>query len=1095
MAELTFKSPGVSTREIDLVSPSGRSPLGTPAGVIGTSLRGPAFVPVTFATFQDFVNKFGNTDGEKFGPLAISEWMAGLGGAGAGTFVRVLGIGNGKNRNVDGSVTNAGFVVGQQLPNEVGNVSKNRFANKGSGNGPHSPAGRAHFLGCFMRETTAGTIFTDTLVNGFKTTGHKNHFGGKPGAILRGILMAPSGVVPTLSSSLLHGSLNTLTSSKAALRVEAKATNKRKGLIGSAVPTTMKGTVPDGLNRGDTLGDVVDCTGDQLFTLLLNGHRPNDLSSNTLELSFNPNHSSYFANKLNTDPTKIQEYGHYLYAHWDYNPKVAIPSGSQFGQFTYAPSTFGNGADALGDAGEKLRGFADTKFIAAGDLARGLGVSYNTAFCLTSSLGRNVGHATSGDTLGIPDFENFQDRFSTAKSPFVVSQHFGGNPTNLFRFHALDDGAVGAAAYKVTIANVRASDNLNSDFGKFDVLVRKFDDTDKEPKVLEQYRSVNLDPSSDRFIAKAIGDVHTYYDFDKKTGGQKLVIEGTYPNVSSFVRVELSRELSDGSTNDSSLPMGFRGLDHLVTSGSAKIVPGADGSGAILGGRSALMTSNAVNSLEQIVQPPLPMRDRLSVGMGAAKRLDSSLTWGIQWEEITKATDPNLGHKVDASLYSHVKYYPSFHTALTQSVVVGNNEGTPDVGGSILDADRFNNNFFHLERICVLTQSSDGEIDKGQWGAAKYSRSGRLLQSLTDMDGEANGGVRFLKPSDLKNNTNQRYAKFTFPLQGGFDGVNIFDRNKSNITDIAVKREMSDEAAQGAAAGPSVSAIRKGIDVMEEKSDVDIQLLAIPGFRHAAITDYALESVERRFDALYLMDIDLYDTDNTVITGSNQVVNIGFTSDKFANRSLDSSFAAAYAPDVVITDPALKTNVTVPPSVAVLGAIANSDRVAQPWFAPAGFNRTSLNRVHHVAVELNRSNLDDLYDSKINPITTFPENSSPVIFGQKTLLATESALDRINVRRLLIDVRRKVRAVANGLLFEPNRASTLARFSKQCSEILAQVQATQGVSRFLVKIDASTTTQADIENNTVRGKIFLQPVKSLEFVSLDFEVSNAGADI
>ena len=104
-------------------------------------------------------------------------------------------------------------------------------------------------------------------------------------------------------------------------------------------------------------------------------------------------------------------------------------------------------------------------------------------------------------------------------------------------------------------------------------------------------------------------------------------------------------------------------------------------------------------------------------------------------------------------------------------------------------------------------------------------------------------------------------------------------------------------------------------------------------------------------------------------------------------------------------------------------------------------------------------------------------------------------MDRINVRRLLINVRRKVRAEANKILFEPNRESTLAQFSAAVNPILADIQANQGVDRFKVVIDTSTTTQADVENNTIRGKIFLQPTRSLEFVSLDFVVKNAGADI
>ena len=118
-----------------------------------------------------------------------------------------------------------------------------------------------------------------------------------------------------------------------------------------------------------------------------------------------------------------------------------------------------------------------------------------------------------------------------------------------------------------------------------------------------------------------------------------------------------------------------------------------------------------------------------------------------------------------------------------------------------------------------------------------------------------------------------------------------------------------------------------------------------------------------------------------------------------------------------------------------------------------------------------------------------------MVFGQKTLLATQSALDRVNVRRLLIEIRRRVRSVANSLLFEPNRTETLDKFSSLVNPILQSIQDQSGLDRFKVIIDSSTTTQADIENNTIRGKIFVQPTRTAEFISLDFVVTNAGAEI
>ena len=174
---------------------------------------------------------------------------------------------------------------------------------------------------------------------------------------------------------------------------------------------------------------------------------------------------------------------------------------------------------------------------------------------------------------------------------------------------------------------------------------------------------------------------------------------------------------------------------------------------------------------------------------------------------------------------------------------------------------------------------------------------------------------------------------------------------------------------------------------------------------------------------------------------------------------------------------------------------ARTDAQYQPWYAPAGFSRGALKRTIEAQVKLNRANLDALYEADINPITSFPHSKGVVVFGQKTLQAAQSSLDRVNVRRLLIEIRRRVRKIALSLLFEPNRADTLARFSAAVNPVLQQIQAQQGLDRFKVQIDTTTTTQADVENNTIRGKIFLQPTRSLEFISLDFVVTNQGAEI
>lgn len=969
MAELTFKSAGVSLREIDLSGQTDVSPVGTPAAVIGTSEKGPAFVPTLVANFQQFTNRFGETDGEKFGPLAMYEWLK---NSQSGMFVRVLGVGDGKKRTTSGNnagkVNNAGFVVGAQLPQSNGDFGNNPFA-------VGAYTGRTFFLGCFMSESAGSTIFSESGIQS----------GNTAVPIIRGVVLVPSGVTLSLSGS---------------------------SEFGNTLPQTSAASATIGFMTG-----AVDLSGtNQKFTLFLSGHISNDRFGNTLEASFNPTSPSYFANIFNTDPTQIEEAGHFLYSHYDVYDQYAVPTGSNLASIGSWPAS------------------ADSEDI---------------AFVVHGSQTYNSG------SLTIPNFESFEDRFRTALSPWVVSQKFGGNPVNLFKVHARDDGAYANQKIKISIRNLTPSTDPTSLFSTFDLFVRDFSDTDENPVVLESFIGLSLNPNSERYISRIIGDTHTFYDFDRDTGSQKLVIEGSYPNVSQFIRVETSPELENEEIPENSIPFGFRGVGYLLTSGS-------------------LNTAGAnSDNLNRAVQPPLPLRKTIAEGTGLSKRPLPFAHWGVQFEVNDSITEPNKNNFLDETVSSYTKYFPRFHTDWKNPWEIDTNA-----------ADSFGNNAFSLEQVQVYT-ASNGLPNSRLWASASYSRDPSSASSLD----------RFLEASDLSDSTARRFAKFSFIVQGGFDGVNILNTDKSQLSNNAAKREMDFVSTQGGPAGATVASYRKAIDILAERTNADIQLLAIPGLREPGVVDYAIDATETRFDALYIADIPLRNSDNQVITSSVDTPSVSLIANDLSSRSIDSSFAAAYFPDVVMIDPTTRTNVTVPPSVAVLGAFSLNDRIAYPWFAPAGFTRGALSDVVETQVKLNRNNLDVLYSANINPITTVPASISPIVFGQKTLLARASALDRVNVRRLLIEIRRRVRQISNSILFEPNREETLTRFSGLVNPVLEQIQSQQGIDRFRVRIDTSTTTQADIENNTIRGKIFVQPTRSIEFVSLDFVVTNAGAEI
>jgi phage tail sheath protein FI len=648
----------------------------------------------------------------------------------------------------------------------------------------------------------------------------------------------------------------------------------------------------------------------------------------------------------------------------------------------------------------------------------------------------------------------------------------------------LDAGAGTADKVKISIENISPSTDTRDPYGTFDVVIRDWSDTDNNPRILEQYRGLSLNPSADRYIAKAIGDLNVYYDFDKSVTSQKLVVDGNYPNASNYVRVQLDDLVINGSVDATALPIGYRGLGHLVTSGSAPLAAPTG-----VGGMTDLLVLDA---LKRVVQPPVPYRVSLLEGEGSKALVNSSLYWGLQLEQVNSITNPNGTSVKNESVKSYTHYYPNFMT--TYQNVLETNVGQVDTATlGVIDADRFDNNKFTLENIRVVT-GSNAVADPQKWTSAVYMRAGVISTSETDK-------TRAVTISDFTQ-PNRKFLKFTLPLQGGFDGVNIFNREEANLSNTAVKQDM-DDANRGQSAGPTAGAYRKALDIMKERTDVDIQLLAIPGIRHSIVTDKAIDSVENRFDALLIMDIDEYDTNGSVVTGSVQVPSVINTATNFKSRALNSSFAAAYYPDVVVTDPNTNSNVVVPPSVVVLGAFAQNDAVAYPWFAPAGFARGALGSTLEAKVKLSKDNMDTLYDANVNPLVAFPGNvpagtavqGGCVVWGQRTLQSFASSLDRVNVRRLLIDLRRQVRDIANTFIFEPNRESTLNRFQAAVEPRLAKIQKQFGVERYKVQIDTTTTTQADVENNTLRGKIFVQPTRAIEFVSLDFVVSNSGTQV
>jgi phage tail sheath protein FI len=206
----------------------------------------------------------------------------------------------------------------------------------------------------------------------------------------------------------------------------------------------------------------------------------------------------------------------------------------------------------------------------------------------------------------------------------------------------------------------------------------------------------------------------------------------------------------------------------------------------------------------------------------------------------------------------------------------------------------------------------------------------------------------------------------------------------------------------------------------------------------------------------------------------------------------DSNYAGVYWPWVQIPDNKLAKSVWVPPSVVMGGIYAFNDKVAHPWFAPAGLNRGGIDVAIQAERKLTHSNRDTLYESNVNPIATFP-GQGVCVWGQKTLQKKASALDRVNVRRLLIKVKKFIASSSKFLLFEQNNSALRKRFLNIANPYLEQVQANSGLSAFRVVMDESNNPPDLVDRNILYGQIFLQPTRTAEFIILDFTIQPTGA--
>jgi hypothetical protein len=351
------------------------------------------------------------------------------------------------------------------------------------------------------------------------------------------------------------------------------------------------------------------------------------------------------------------------------------------------------------------------------------------------------------------------------------------------------------------------------------------------------------------------------------------------------------------------------------------------------------------------------------------------------------------------------------------------------------------------------------------------------------------------------------YSKFTNFMYGGFDGVNFLNRDARRINDKSVSFDAStaggastNNSIDGFTTNPSgtdksnngVASYLTAVDITTNPLEANSNILVIPGIREPYITDQTMQKVRDYGLAMYVMDIPSYDDNGSrLYDNSSEKPNVNQTTTQFDGRAIDNNYAAVYYPDVFIDDATNRRKVKVPASVPALGALAFNDRVTYPWFAPAGFNRAALDFVNNVAVRLGGADKDRLYESRINPIASFPRLGY-VIYGQKTLQINKSALDRVNVRRLMLEIKRIIVDIAQRIVFEQNTPAVRNKFVADTSFQLGLIQAQAGVEAFQVVMNESNNTQEDVDLNRLNGRIVVVPTRVVEYIAIDFIVTNSG---
>ena len=646
-----------------------------------------------------------------------------------------------------------------------------------------------------------------------------------------------------------------------------------------------------------------------------------------------------------------------------------------------------------------------------------------------------------------------------------ISDYDASQQDKLFRLVALSEGEFFQNKYHIAIEDLKLGNAINSN-SSFSVVLRDYSGLE-----IEKFSNLNLDPNSENYISRRIGDQQETWDASAK----KFTTTGEHPNISDFMRVEVASGVENASIADSQkLPMGFLGpakpVGFTAISASAPQTFGSTAASATAAA-NLFVTGNAVTT---------PTWDGSADNfISGASAFTASFAWPSL--ELTET-----GTNANSTNYLFSDYFGMNvqKAKLNNSHIDMLRELPSDSANSI-------SNSVHLAEtdsapVAGLELSFAFSLDDVVQSSGKYYWQSGSFEGGTSY-AAINGGDALL---DL--NVKQYLA----PFFGGTDGVNVTKTQPFANAVLSGKSESTHYAYYS---------IDKVLDIAREPELSAYDVISMPGLTNATLTDKMISSCEERGDSLAIVDVagiykPKYENAGTVSNGSVTDIVTNVKSRQNNSAAFNSSYGATYYPSLRLSgDDGL--SLVVPPSVGALGALAKTDAIKAPWFAPAGFNQGGLAelggregpKVTGVNDVLKKNERDQLYQLNVNPIARL--SNQIVIFGQKTLQQTPSALDRVNVRRLMIYIKKRIGDIANTILFDQNLQATWNRFKASADKVLASVQSEFGLEEYKIVLDSSTTTPDLIDRNILYAKIFIKPARSIEFIAVDFVITRSGIEL